>query len=60
MNVLCFFFKQPESQRLHSAVLHMLKLSTADYTLPRFGEQKEGVKIPPGTTVIIPTRAIHL
>lgn len=54
------FFLTPESQRLNPAVLHMLKVSTAEYTLPKFGEQKEGVKIYPGTTVIIPTRGIHL
>lgn len=38
----------------------MNKLCTAEYTLPKIGNQKEGVKIQPGTTVIIPVRGIHL
>lgn len=35
-------------------------ISGPPYTLPIFGNQKEGVTIYPGQTVIIPVRAIHM
>lgn len=36
------------------------KLCTQEYTLSKFGNQKEGVKLYPGTTVLIPVKAIHM
>lgn len=44
---------------MHPVMLQMQKLCTEEYTLPKFGSQKEGVKIYPGTTVIIPVQSIH-
>lgn len=41
-------------------VFYISKICTQQYTLPKFGNQKEGVTINPGTTVVIPVRAIHL
>lgn len=46
--------------RLDSVSMLLPKLCTQTYTLPRFGAQKEGVTIYPGTTILIPTRAIHM
>lgn len=44
---------------MHPVMLQMQKVCTEEYTLPKFGNQKEGVKIYPGTTVIIPVQSIH-
>lgn len=50
----------PESQRLNPILAQFTKLCTKEYTLPPIGDQKTGVKISPGTTVVIPVRGIHL
>lgn len=49
-----------ESQRMNAVILSMNRTCTVEYTLPSIGNQKKPVKIPPGTHVTIPARAIHL
>lgn len=49
-----------ESMRLTPVIMRIRKSCTKEYTLPRFGTQKEGVIIYPGTSVIIPVLAIHM
>lgn len=48
-----------ETLRLDAVGMISFKLCTQEYTLPRFGNQKEGVKVYPGTTVYIPIHGIH-
>lgn len=45
--------------RLHHIMPVTAKLCTKAYTLPKLPNQKEAVTISPGTTVLIPTKAIH-
>lgn len=49
-----------ESQRLNTIALYLGKVCTQTYALPIFGDLQEPVVIHPGTTVVIPTMAIHL
>lgn len=56
MEFILFFV---ETMRLHPVMLQFQKICTEEYTLPKFGIQKEGVTIYPGTSVIIPIQAIH-
>lgn len=63
IKIRCFIWWKTiitESQRLNPILGIFSKLCTKEYTLPPYESQKEGVKIQPGTTVIIPVRSIHL
>lgn len=48
-----------EALRLHSPVLYLAKCCSRSYTLPSIGNNAP-VTIKPGTSVLIPVRALHL
>lgn len=48
-----------ETLRVHSPVLYLAKQCTRDYALPKIGNNSP-VTIKPGTSVLIPVRALHL
>lgn len=48
-----------ESLRVHSPGMFLAKQCTSDYTLPSIGNNPP-VTIKPGTSVLIPVRALHL
>lgn len=55
-----FLINYLETLRLDSPGLFLTKICTKEYTLPRLDNQKEGLKIYPGISAVIPIRAIHM